>query len=133
VSVTDPIAVVRYAYDLIARGEYDEFFALLDDQMVWVDRAAIPVSGRLQGREQVEEHFHRWFASWDRLSYEFEEIIEDGSQVFSVVRRRGREVKTGIEREDRAAYVYEIHDGLVTKMTGYTDRDAAVEASGLRR
>jgi ketosteroid isomerase-like protein len=129
----DPERVIRYAYDLIARGEYDEFFTLLDDQIQWIDRAAIPIDGRLQGREQVEEHFRRWFASWEVLDYEFEELLVDGSQVFSVVRRRGREAVTGAEREDRAAYVYEIHNGLVTKLTGYTDREAALGATGLPR
>jgi ketosteroid isomerase-like protein len=128
----DPVQVVRRGYAHIERGEYDEFFALLDDGVEWVDRAAIPLAGRLQGREQVEEHFRRWFASWEELSYEFEEIVQDGSRVIAVIHRHGIERETGLEREDLAAYIYEIHDGLLTRLTGYTDRAAAIESAGLK-
>lgn len=128
----DPVQVVRRGYAHIERGEYDEFFALLDDGVEWVDHAAIPLAGRLQGREQVEEHFRRWFAAWEELSYDFEEIVQDGSRVIAVIRRRGIERDTGMERADLAAYVYEIHDGLLTRLTGYTDRAAAIESAGLK-
>jgi ketosteroid isomerase-like protein len=129
----DPVQVVRRGYAHIERGEFDEFFAILDDGVEWVDHAAIPLGGRLQGREQVEEHFRRWFAQWEELHYSFEELVQDGDRVIAAVHRRGRERDTGIEREDIAAYVYEVHDGRLARLTGYTDRAAAIAAAGLRR
>jgi ketosteroid isomerase-like protein len=129
----DPVAVVQRGYDLIERGEIDAFFELLDDGIEWVDHAAIPLGGRLQGREQVEEHFRRWFAKWDEIHYTIAEIVGDGDRVVAAVHRRGRERETGVEREDIAVYVYDVCDGRLTRLTGYTDRAAAIAAAGLRR
>ena len=63
---------------------------------------------------------------------EVDEYAEsDGDRVLLLTRWSGRGRKSGVPVTRLCAEVFEIHDGEVTKITNYTDRDLALADLGL--
>ncbi len=61
------------------------------------------------------------------FSAEVDEYTEfDGDRVLLLTRWSGRGRKSGVPVTRRCAEVFDIHDGKVTKITNYTDRDRAL-------
>jgi ketosteroid isomerase-like protein len=67
------------------------------------------------------------------FTWEVEERVTAGDWVIAVGRWRGRGKVSGVEVEGRSANAGRIHDGqLVELITGFPNRQAALEAVGLR-
>ena len=66
------------------------------------------------------------------MSLEAEEIFNAGSSVVVVVRERGRGKGSGAPFEQRMAQVWTFARGRIVRWELFRDRDAALEAAGLR-
>ena len=69
--------------------------------------------------------------SWESIRIEADEFIEAGEHVGDAqhpLRRQGRD---GIEVQARAAWVWTIRDGSITRLCFYQERQEALEAVGL--
>ena len=54
-----------------------------------------------------------------------------GDDVVVFIRERGRS-KTGIGVDERHSEVYTLRDGMIVRRQGFTNREEALDAAGLR-
>jgi len=124
--------LVRELLDSLNRRDLDGVVATLHPDVEWFDQAAIPTEEPHRGTVAVRAHFQTWLDSWEELSYEIEELIEDGDQIVLMLNRRARPTAGGDEVADRAAYVVAIQGDKIGSFAGYSTRDAAIEGAGLK-
>jgi ketosteroid isomerase-like protein len=85
------------------------------------------------GLPQIVEMFEEGdLEAWEERRFEPKGFIDAGDNVVVLLHeyRRGR--GSGVELETDTAMVFAVRDGRVVRIQGYMDRDAALEAAGLR-
>jgi ketosteroid isomerase-like protein len=73
-----------------------------------------------------------WFDTWEEHRLDLEEVIEDGDSVVAGVHIRARGKGSGVEVELRFYAQIKVRDGKVAFIYDHEDREAALEAAGLR-
>jgi ketosteroid isomerase-like protein len=91
-----------------------------------------PDSAIHRGLEAVQLHYSRWVESYPDLTVKPVEARGSGDKVFLWVRFSGHGGESGAPVEMELAHVLTIRDGKAARITEYFDRDAALEAAGLR-
>lgn len=124
--------LVTALLDALNRRDLDGVVATLDPDVEWFDQAAIPGEDIHRGTAAVRAHFQTWLDAWESLTYDIEELIEDGDQIVLMLTRRAVPTGGGDEVADRAAYVVAIGDGRIRSFAGYSTRDAAIAGAGLK-
>ena len=95
---------------------------------------AVPDGRRYKGREEFVRYFHDLWDAWDRLRMEPLDVVEVGGGRFLVeVRLTGTGRSSGIEIDQRAGFLYTLHerDRKVARVQTFPSKDAALEAAGL--
>jgi len=88
--------------------------------------------GVIRGREEVLTALRDYASSFDEWQIEPEELIDAGERVFAAVRDGGRMKATGGEVFNRFFHVWYFDSGKVIAWKTFRDKDAALEAAGLR-
>lgn len=122
--------------ELVRRGVADvrAFWDLLDDYVVWDLRARLffDLDEIYFGRDAVIEASRHYWGTWDDYSLDAEELIDAGASVIVVVRERGQGRGSGVPFDNRWAQVWTFSRGRIVRWEVYPDRDAAIEAAGIR-
>ncbi len=126
------LEVIREVYSRWERGDFTSWEAFTDDY-VWKAVDAIE-SGEYTGIAEVSAAWRTWLQAWDDFSIEAEEVAAgyDGRYVVTQL-FRGKGKASGLESEERSACVVTMRDGLIVRMEGYWDRDAALQEAGVER
>jgi ketosteroid isomerase-like protein len=103
----------------------------LFDQEVAVYDHDTPDQGAYQGHEGVTRWLEDWGAAWAEWGIEPDEFIDAGDSVVIFIRMDTKGRGSGIEVQREDALVYEIRDGMITRIDYYNDRRQALEAVGL--
>jgi ketosteroid isomerase-like protein len=113
---------------LVATGEL-----LLDaaDPQIEIHDHDAPDQGDYQGHEGLRVWLEDWGAAWAEWSIELDEFIDAGACVVIFISMNATGRGSGIEINRQDALVYEIHDGMITRIDYYNDRQQALEAVGL--
>ena len=122
------LEVLRDVYSHWERGDftYSEVFA---EDYVWKAVDAIE-SGEYAGFGEVSPAWRTWLQAWDGFSIEAEEMIAGSDGRYVVMQLfRGKGKASGLESEERSACVVTMRDGLIARMEGFWDRDAAFQAA----
>lgn len=111
------VAVVLEAYSALNRRDIDGALALAhpDTEFDWTDSMA-PYAEDFLGSDRARSRLTEFFAMWEDLHWTLEEVSElEGDHVIAVtrVRARGRD---GIEMDARAAWLWTLRDGLVSRV-----------------
>jgi ketosteroid isomerase-like protein len=86
--------------------------------------------GTFEGKAAIRDFSQGWLASFEQLWVEPEEVLDLGhGLVFSVFVMRGCPVGGGGEVRQRTGSVTEWADGLIVRVTFYTDIDKARAAA----
>ena len=86
--------------------------------------------GTFEGKAAIRDLWQDWLASFEELWVEPEEVLDLGhGLVFSVFLVRGRPVGSGGEVRQRTGGVTELANGLIVRVTFYTDIDNARAAA----
>jgi ketosteroid isomerase-like protein len=117
---------IAYEYDGV--GDRAEAEVIFHPDVVLNPTDEAPSSGFGAMRSDME----RWASAFDELTVTFEEIIDAGDQVVVVAHHRGRGQKSGVKVDTRFYEVYTVHEGKVSRVDEYIERDDALEAAGLR-
>jgi ketosteroid isomerase-like protein len=126
------LKVVREVYSRWERGDFTSWEAFADDY-VWKAVDAIE-SGEYTGIAEVSAAWRTWLQAWDGFSIEAEEMIAGSDGRYVVMQLfRGRGKASGLESEERSACVVTMRDGLIARMEGFWDSDAALQAAGVER
>jgi ketosteroid isomerase-like protein len=131
------VEIVRRIYDAAARHDPDAVFALYDPE-VELDASRLGIvgtAGAMQGishgHDGLRTFFREWHEAWENIEYDYDELIEAGEHVISVVTRRGRGRLSGAEAELRVALVWTLREGKVVRVVWFPTRAEALEAAAL--
>jgi ketosteroid isomerase-like protein len=126
------LEVLREVYSHWERGDFAYWEAFADDY-VWKPVDAIE-SGEYTGIAEVSAAWRKWLQAWDGFSIEAEEVVAGSEGTYVVMQLFcGKGKASGLESEERSAVVVTMQDGLIARMEGYWDRDAALQAAGVER
>ena len=126
------LEVLREVYSHWERGDFTFWEAFADDY-VWKAVDAIE-SGEYTGIAEVSAAWRTWLQAWDGFSVEAEEVVAGSDGRYVVMQLfRGKGKASGLESEERSAAVVTMRDGLIARMEGFWDRDAALQAAGVER
>jgi ketosteroid isomerase-like protein len=122
--------LVRSIYAGIERGDYRSA-EWAHPQIEYVV-AGGPEPGSFTGREGMAQAMRSIFSALTDVRTDAEEYRElDAVRVLVLARGSGRGKRSGVQAEHRTAEVFEIHDGKVTRIVNYFDREHALADLGL--
>ena len=127
------VEIVRQVYEAAARHDAERIFSLYDPE-VELDAsriAAVWTTGVYRGHEGLRAFFREWNEAWEDVDYSYEELIDAGDLVVSVVTRHGRGRASGVEVERPFALVWTVRNGKVKRVAWFLARAEALEAAGL--
>jgi ketosteroid isomerase-like protein len=118
----------RQVLDAYRPDRLDALLELLHPRIEWATTETWIEREVWYGHGGVRRGLERFFAEWERFSHDLEEFRDAGDRFAVVTRMRGRARHTGIATEKVTAGVCEVRDGLIIKITGYSDPAAALRA-----
>ena len=131
------VEVVRQVYEAAARRDNATVLALYASDVEFdvsrVPMGALIGGGVYRGHDGLRAFFRAWHEAWENIEAEFNELIDAGDDVITVVaaqRARGR--ASGIESEEPGrAGVWTIRHGKIARVVWFPTRAEALEAVGL--
>jgi len=87
--------------------------------------------GLYRGPEGLRE-FMGWFGEFSDARAEVNELIDAGGQVLVGITAWGRGKQSGVESGWHLWHLWTLRDGKIVRGAGFTARDEALEAAGLR-
>ena len=101
------------------------------DDYVWKSADGFE-SGEYTGLAEISASWRTWLQAWDGFGIEAEEVVAGSDHRYVVMQLfRGKGKSSGLESEERSAAVVTMRDGLIVRMEGYWDHDAAMQAAGV--
>jgi ketosteroid isomerase-like protein len=128
------VEIVRRLFEAGARRDTAAVLAVYDEAVVWdVSRTdgADFEGGVFHGHDGLRRWHRAWYAAWENIENDLEELIDTGNDVVSVTTQRGRGRASGIDIEVKQWAVWTIRDGRVHRVVWFTNRQDALEAVGL--
>jgi ketosteroid isomerase-like protein len=131
---TANVELVRRAVEAFNREDRGWVREMAAPDFEYVPSGAIPgLAGVYRGMEEFEHGFlDRLWAEFDEAHYEILEIVDAGDRVLASYTLRGRGKQSGAEVAWDVWQVWTMRDGKVVHGQGFTSRDQALEAAGLR-
>jgi ketosteroid isomerase-like protein len=83
------------------------------------------------GASGIREFFRDVAESWEAFRFKATDIRDLGDRVLVLGDVRGRGRVSGVEVDDRWAWIVELRDGRAASLRGFLDHREAVEAAGL--
>ena len=127
------IKLVREAFAAFVAGDQEKAAELVDPEVEFRGTIGGVQEGQVaHGVSEIDETFEAEdLEAWEERRLEPEAFLDAGDEVVVLIHeyRRGR--GSGIELETKTAVVIAVGGGRVTRIQGYMDRDAALEAAGL--
>jgi len=128
------VEIVRAICAPWARGDFSSVeWAHAEIEYVIADG---PTPGRWTGLAGLAEGWRTFLSAWTGFRAEAEDYVEvDEERILVPLHNTGRGRASGLEIEhtlSRAANLFHLRDGQVTRLVTYLDRAHALEAVGLR-
>ena len=126
---SDPLAMVRHAYESMRTADLDGLLAMIADGAVLTQDPALPWGGRFVGRDGVAT-FAITLVSTIESVVTIEAMYRAGEQVVQYGRTAGTVRATGASFDVPECHIWTIRDGRVVAMDFYIDTPAMLEALG---
>jgi ketosteroid isomerase-like protein len=123
---------MRQALAAFERGDKETWLGLVHDDIEAVPMGDWPEEAHVRGREAVWDFLVATEEPWEPGPYELGEVADGGDHVAARTRRDLRGKSSGVEVEFDLWAVLTFRDGKVTRVEWFEDRQAALEAAGLR-
>ena len=126
--------IVRRVYE--ARGDPEAVLTYYNPDVEF-DASRFPFgrlvggAGIYHGHQGLRRFFREYYSAWSEIEDDYEELIDAGESVISVVTARGRGRRSGVEVATSSAAVWTIRDGKIVRVVWFQTRDDALEAGGL--
>jgi ketosteroid isomerase-like protein len=125
----DNVAVVRrwfWAFE----NDADAFREALHPEIEWypIEEDNTPNLGV----EAAVRNRNEWLDTWDSHRFDLEVVAEEGENVVVLVHITARGKSSGVEVDVRFYAQFKVRDGKVAYIYDHEDREAALEAAGLR-
>jgi ketosteroid isomerase-like protein len=102
-----------------------------DVEIIWVDTS--PDAGPHRGHQGVLQAFNGWLDSFEEFHFDPTEFIDAGDDVVVPNNQVGVGKGSGAEVEMTTAWVCTVKGGKIARVREYSNKDKALEASGLRK
>ena len=124
----DLVELVRRSFEAADRRDFGALMSFFAPHAVW-DLSALGLEV-FEGRTAVGPFFEDWWGAYDEYEVALEEALDLGNGVaFAVAIQRGRPVGSSNEIRLRYASVSIWENGLIVRVTNYTDIDGARAAA----
>jgi ketosteroid isomerase-like protein len=120
------VEVVREMLADYLRGDYEAALPAFAH-----DVEVVTALERFHGPAGVVTEAERWEEIWSDYRFEAEDLIEAGDKIVLLYRQVGRAKGSGIEVEERAAWIYTLREGKIARVEMFQDRETALRAAGL--
>ena len=132
------VEIVRRVYEAAARRDAATVLTLYDPE-VELDNSRLGVASNIsggghgiyRGHEGLRRFFREWHEAWEKIEYDYDELIDAGEHVIAVVTRHARGRASGAEVERPFALVWTVREGEVVRVAWFLTRNEALEAAGL--
>ncbi len=125
------VEIVKALFAAAGRGDADGVIAWATPDGVIDATRRILGGGTFEGHQGVRDYFAMLADAWSDVSTEPEDFIDADDAVVVPVRVVNTGRTSGLEIGARAAWVAQVRDGKVARMTVYQSRAEALDAVGL--
>ena len=128
------VEIVRTTLDAFAAGDRDRMLASIDPEVVIDGSRRVLNPATYVGVDGVRQMLADMDETWEDLRIEQREFIDAGDRVAVIGRLMGKGKGSGVEVERPVnGQVWTVRNGRIVRFEfGFTDRDATLEAVGLR-
>jgi ketosteroid isomerase-like protein len=85
-----------------------------------------------RGPEAFRQFLDRWWGEFHEAHVEVHELIDAGDHVLADLTFRGRGRQSGVETNWSLWQLWTLRDGKAVRGQGFTSREEALEAAGVR-
>jgi ketosteroid isomerase-like protein len=124
------VELVRRIYDGWSQGDFSVEADLMAPDFEWHQHAEAVEPGSHRGAA-IGSAIKNIFDVIENFRVQPEEYIDAGDEVVVVARNRGTGKGSGVELDQRFAYVWTVRGGKLARLKVYEDRRDALEAAGL--
>ena len=126
------LATLRRGYEAFTRGDRPAVTDLATPDVEWGATHFPGIEDVYRGPDAMQQWMDTIRSAWDEFEVTLDEVLHDGGDVVVVAERvRGRGRESGAEVEMRVFSMYWFKEGRVRKRRAFTERKAALEATGL--
>jgi ketosteroid isomerase-like protein len=127
------VEIIRRVYDAAAQRDAETVLALYDPEVeLDVSRLGLADLNVYHGHDGLRSLFREWNEIWGKIEYDYEELIDVGEHVVSVVTRHARGRASGAEVERPFALVWTLREAKVVRVVWFLTREEALETAELR-
>ena len=130
----ETLANLRRGYEAFNRGDASVAMDLATPDVEWGTTGTFPgLVGTHRGPEALPKWMDTIRSAWEKFEVTLDEVVRDEGDVLVVAElQRGRGRGSGVEVEMRVFSVYSFREGKVRRRQAFTEREAALEAAGLK-
>jgi ketosteroid isomerase-like protein len=111
------VEIIRRVYDAAARRDAETVLALYDAEVeLDVSRLGLADLNVYHGHDGLRSLFREWNEIWGKIEYDYEELIDAGEHVVSVVTRHARGRASRAEVERQFALVWTLREAKVVRV-----------------
>ena len=124
--------VVRDAYSAISKGDAEEFFGKLSDDVEWFFIGSHRFAGTLKGKDQIMNDLFNVLGDQlegTGISLEIKQLIAEGDKVVAEMQGTARSV-SGKDYNNTYNIILTVKDGLIREMREYLDTELVTEVFG---
>jgi len=123
----DLVARMRHGFEAGKRGDLDAIMSSYARDATWV---VVGLGARLEGAAAIRVFLEEWLGAYEEWEIVPEELVDLGNGVvFGVLVQQGRLLGSTAQVRYRFAQVSAWDDGVIVRVTGYTDIDEARAAA----
>ncbi len=127
------VEIVQRLYLAAGRRDADAVLDLYDPEVeLATTRIFLGETGGIyHGHDGLRRFFRDWHDAWTDTPYDFDELIDAGDQVISIVTQTGRGRASGVEVDLPMALVWTLRNGKILRVVWFRTRSEALVAAGL--
>jgi ketosteroid isomerase-like protein len=125
------LGVAIRAIEAFNEKDVDAFAALTTADFEW-SPSMVAVEGEIfRGREGIERYFRSLDTSWEKFHIQRGRFLDSDGVVVMLGRLEGRGMGSGVPVDSSLGMVFDVRDGLISRIRGYLDHADALRVAGL--
>jgi len=128
----EKVEAVRRSWEAFNRGDLDAFLADTVDDLEFEEDPSFPEAGVYRGHEEVRSYIEAFQEQMVDHRFEVEDLRDLGhDRVLALLRESAKGATSGLEVQQRPAFVYTFRGDCVARVRAYLDRAEALRDLGL--
>lgn len=111
--------LTQRAYEAALRGSYDDFMALLDEDVVIMLPESVPHGGVYRGKDGARQLRAKLLGAWREFDVAVLEYLSGGDSVIGLIHLKGVLSATGAPVDMRIAEYWRFRAGRVIELSAY--------------